>query len=632
MTTPTIVDTTSSPHAVMRPVAASRVKIDDKFWSPRREINRAVMIPAQHKLCEETGRIDNLRYASGRKEGKFQGWFFNDSDIYKLIEAAAWQLTVGPNPEIESMIDGLTDEIEAAQQPDGYLNSYFTGERADRRWTDFDRHEMYCAGHLIQGAVAYYRTTGKARLLDVAKRFADHICAYFGPEDQGKHFGTDGHPEIEMALVELYRVTGDRKYLDQAQYFVDARGAGRLGMPFGRFDSSYHQDHVPFRELTRLDGHSVRAVYLNCGAADLVAETGEAALLSALDRMWESMVNRQMYLNGGLGSRYEYEGFGPDYELPNGRAHTETCASVANVMWNWRMLMLRGQSRYVDVMELALYNSVLSGVSLDGLGYFYQNPLSDDGSHRRERWFAVACCPSNISRMLAQLSGYVYSTDAQGIYVNLYIAGTGEIDLPDGRMVQLTQRTDYPWSGEIELQTGTTGNYSLFLRIPGWCESGWALTLNGQALTGERLPNGYVQIQREWQAGDTVRLRLPMPVRRIESHPFITDNRGRLALMRGPLLYCIEGVDHPDADVRLLSLPADAPLTPEFAPDLLEGVIVLRGSANALSMTEEWSERLYRPASLTAEIGARRVPFTAIPYYAWANRAPGPMQVWIHRS
>ncbi len=633
MTTPTsgsvIVDTANSPNVILQAVPTTHVTIEDLFWRSRREVNRQVMLPAQYRLCEETGRIDNLRRAAGKLDGEFTGWFFNDSDVYKWIEAAAWQLSAGPDPELESLIDRLSDEIADAQQPDGYLNSYFMGERTSRRWTDFDRHEMYCAGHLFQAAIAYFRMTGKSKLLNVSCRFADHICARFGPEDQGKHFGTDGHPEIEMALVELYRTTGDKKYLDQAAYFIDIRGSGRLGQPFGRFDSAYHQDHLPFRQLTRLEGHSVRAVYLNCGATDLYAETGDFTLLTALDRMWTSMSQRQIYLNGGLGSRYEIEWFGPDYELPNDRAHTETCASVANVMWNWRMLLLKGEAQYADMMELSLYNSVLSGVSLDGSAYFYQNPLSTEGSHRRQHWFAVACCPSNAARILAQLPGYFYCTSTEGIYVNLYATGSATIDLPDKKTVSLTQRTDYPWTGEIEIKTATVGSYALFLRIPGWCESTYSLTVNGQPANAELLPNGYLKVSRKWQNGDAIQLVLPMEIRKIESHPYVTDNQGRVALMRGPLLYCVEGADNSAFDVRLLTLTDADELTAAFVPDLLNGVNVLRGSAHLLSKDESWHKLLYRRTRPNTDQKGSSIAFTAIPYFAWANREPHPMQVWL---
>ncbi|HUN05928.1 MAG TPA: glycoside hydrolase family 127 protein [Aggregatilineales bacterium] len=624
-----VVDTTRSPFAQLRPVAVDAVTLTDTFWSARRQLNREVIIPGQASLCESTGRVDNLRVASGRKDGQFEGWFFNDSDIYKLLEAAGWQFAGQPDPELDALVDSLVDEIAAAQQPDGYLNSYFMGEREKRRWTNFDYHEMYCAGHLIQAAVAHHRTTGKRNLLDVAIKFADHICARFGPEEQGKVFGTDGHPEIEMALAELYRVTGDQKYLDQVQYFIDARGYGRLGNPFGRFDKAYHQDHLPFRELNRLEGHSVRAVYLNCGATDLYSETGEPALRAALEHMWESMTTRQMYINGGLGSRHENEGFGTDYELPPGRAHTETCASVASFMWNWRMLMLEGDGRFADQMEVALYNSVLSGISLDGTAYYYQNPLLDDGAHRRQQWFPVACCPSNVSRTLASLPGYLYTVSENTVWAHHYASNSASVTLPDGRSIELAQQTQYPWDGKVSLTTQTAGQYDLKLRIPGWVREGWALTVNGQAITLTPV-KGYVTLSREWHSGDQITLDLPMPVERIESHPLAVDNQGRVALMRGPVLYCLEAVDNPGVDVRLLLLPDDAPLTVSAAPDLAGGVSIVQGTAQVAAADLAWDQAaLYRPRRPASESQSTTSAFKAIPYFAWANRDPGPMVVWL---
>ncbi len=627
---PIITDTTRSSFAVLHPVSIISVNLTDPFWEARRRVNRDVMIPAQFRLCEETGRIDNLRKAAGLIPGDFEGRFYNDSDVYKLLEATSWSLAGHADPELEARMDGIIEIIAAAQQPDGYLNSYFMGERAAQRWTNFDLHEIYCAGHLFQAAVAHYRCTGKTSLLNIAIRLADHICAYFGSE---AHFGVDGHPEIEMALVELYRVTGDRKYLDQVQYFIDVRGYGRLSKPYDRFASDYHQDNKPFREMDRLYGHSVRAVYLNCGAADLYAETGEQALLDALKRMWHSMVTRQMYAHGGLGSRWENEGFGTDYELPNRHAHAETCASVANVMWNWRMLMLEPGARYADVLELALYNSVLSGVSLDGTAYFYQNPLDDDGAHRRERWFTTACCPANIARTLAELPGYVYSTShtdsEKAIWVHLYAQNDAAIDLADlahPLTVHLNLETEYPWSGAITLRTDTAGDYTLYLRLPGWCREGWSITLNDQSLSAEVTNGHYLRIARSWQAGDQLNLNLPMPAEWIQSHPYVIENQGRVALRRGPLLYCIEGLDN--SAVELIELKHLPDLQPEFIPDLLGGVVALRGQADMHLPEKHWTEALYQPL-YTTTVPTQPTPLTAIPYFAWANRAACSMQVWL---
>ena len=627
-----IVDTSRSPYTRLRPAPIKAVILEDTFWRHRRQLNRDVMLPAQYGLCERTGRIANFRRAAGQLEGDFQGQYFNDSDVYKLLEAAAWALVGEDSVELKALVDRLIDVIAAAQEPDGYLNTFFTFERASQRWTNFDLHEMYCAGHLIQAAVAHYRSTGETRLLHVATRFADHICARFGPEEQGKQFGNDGHPEIEMALVELYRTTGERKYLAQARYLVANRGYGRVSdRPFGHFPTSYHQDHLPFHSLTRLEGHAVRAVYLNCGATDIAAERDEPELRTALDTMWDSMSSRQMYIHGGLGPRHENEGFGPnDYELPNERAHAETCASVANAMWNWRLLLLTGQARYADMMELELYNSILSGVSLDGKGYFYQNPLSDDGHHRRQEWFSTACCPGNVSRLLSELPGYFYSTTDTGVWIHLYASNSAALTLPDNSTIELTQRTNYPWSGEIRVETKTAGLYDLYLRLPGWCKAGWTVTVNQEVVGHELTDGNYLHIRREWRAHDVVQLNLPMPVERMESHPFVAENHTRVALMRGPVLYCVEAVDHPDTDVRLFELSESDTFEPEYAPDMLNGVVVLRGTAQVRATEADWGKQLYRPQESAAHANsARTAVVTAIPYYAWANREPGPMLVWL---
>lgn len=620
-----IVDTSRSAHARLRPVPLTAVQLTDAFWQPRRRINREVTLPSQYRHCEETGRIDNFRRAAGKKALPFQGRFYNDSDVYKWLEAAAWTLATEDDPALTQTMEAVIDEIADAQQPDGYLNTYFTFERAGERWSNLrDLHELYCAGHLIQAAVAHHRATGGSRLLAVARRLADHICDTFGPEAEGKKPLTDGHEEIEMALVELARTTGETKYLRQAQFFLDIRGQGTIG------GSPYHQDHQPFRDLDRMTGHAVRAVYYNAGAADLLAETGEAALRTALDRLWDNMTQKQMYVSGGIGSRYEGEAFGRDYELPNERAYTETCAAIGSVMWNWRMLQLTGDARYADVLELTLYNGVLAGLSLDGQFYFYQNPLADDGTHRREPWFGCACCPPNIARLLASLPGYFYSASHEDVWVHLYAESAAQIALPDGQAVGLRQETRYPWDGNIALRVDGAGEFSLRLRIPAWCEVGAALEVNGQSFAGATLPGSYAEIRRDWQPGDTVRLHLPLPPRRVECHPYAVENVGRVALMRGPLLYCVEEADHPGVDLRDLVLPASSGLSAEFMPDLLGGVIALRGEAEAAPPTSDWSGRLYRTAIPRPERpSARRIALTAIPYYAWANREPGRMQVWI---
>jgi DUF1680 family protein len=437
-----------------------------------------------------------------------------------------------------------------------------------------------------------------------------------------------------MGLVELARETGERRYLDLAGFLVDVRGRGFLGSAYDRYGSEYHQDHRPFRELDEIVGHAVRAIYLNAGVADLYLESGEPALLDALHRLWESMTARKMYVSGGIGSRYQGEAFGKDYELPNALAYTETCAAIGSAMWNWRMLLGEGDVRYADLIERTLYNGMLAGVSLDGETYFYQNPLADEGHHRRQPWFYVACCPPNVARLLASLPGYVYSTAGDDeVWVHLYAAGSARLVLSDGRSVVLQQRTRYPWDGEIAIEVKAEGEFALRLRVPAWCETGASLIVNGEPANAALVPGGYAEVRRSWQPGDTVRLTLPMVVRRVVCHPRVAENTGRVALMRGPLLYCLEQVDHPNVDVRDVVLPDGAAFQAVERPDLLGGVVTLTADALNSPADPSWSSTLYQPAE-----GVRRstaggpTKITAVPYYAWANREPGAMRVWILRA
>ena len=615
-----VVDTRSSPHAALRPVPLGSVTLTDSFWAPRRRVNRDVTLPTQFRYLEETDRLNNFRRVSGKIDAPFVGIYFNDSDVYKWLEAAAWTLAEGPNPELRAMVDTAITEVAAAQREDGYLNTYFALERENERWTNFDLHEMYCAGHLFQAAVAHVRATGERSLLDVATRFADYLCDTFGPESNGKREAVDGHEEVELGLLELYRVTGERRYLGQAQYFVEARGQGLLGKPYGIWSPEYAQDHKPVRELDAVVGHAVRALYYASGVADVYAETGDAGYLSALERQWDNMTTKRMYVTGGVGSRYEGEAFGKDYELPNERAYTETCAAIASVMWNWRMLALAGDARYADLMEWTLYNAVLPGLSLDGQHYFYQNPLADDGAHHRQAWFGCACCPPNVARLLASLPSYFYSTSEDALWVHLYAEGRLETTLENGQRVALEQRTRYPWDGEVTLNVQAEGNFALRLRIPSWAQEA-TLRVDGEAVDVQA--GSYARLARDWRVGDTVELSLPMPVRYLETHPHVTENTGRVALARGPLLYCVEGSD---PDPRDLVLSHNPSLTAEHRPDLLGGVTVLTGQAQRLE-PDAWNGALYRKvreAETTTEVA-----LTAIPYFAWANREPGPMLVWL---
>lgn len=623
-----VVDTSRSEYAKLRPVPITAVTLEDDYWAPRIRTNRSVVLPSQYEHCEQTGRLDNFRRASGKKDLPFQGIYFNDSDVYKWIEAASWALTAGPDAKLQKMVDDAIAEIADAQQPNGYLNTYFMFEKEPERWTNLrNMHELYCAGHLFQGAVAHYRATGSNSLLNVARKFADHICSAFGPESEGKRPGAPGHEEIEMGFVELYRATGDQKYLAQAQYFVDARGNGYAG------GDEYHQDHKPFRDMETMVGHAVRAVYLNAGAADVFAETGEEALHSALLKMWANMIKRRIYVSGGIGSRYEGEAFGKDYELPNERAYTETCAAIGSVMWSWRMLSTEAEARYADLIEHTLYNAVMPGLSLDGSAYFYQNPLEDDGTHRRQPWFGCACCPPNVARLLASLPSYFYSTSSSGVWVHLYATGSVNAVLPNGREVSLSQRTSYPWGGDIEVEVRSNGNFDVFLRIPMWCESGVSLRVAGDALDIPLVPGSYARINRDWKAGDVIKLTLPMPVRLLEAHPYVLEDTSRVAIARGPILYCIEQADNPQMDPRNVVIPENTKFETEHDPELLGGVTTVKYDAQEREIDAGWEGKLYRSIrSGQQSNGESTLRLTAIPYYAWANRQPGRMQVWMRRG
>ena len=622
MARPVLVDTSRSRYAKLRPVPISDIQLADTFWRPRQQRNRTHTLPTQYQQCEATGRIDNFRRASGKKQGvPFHGIYFNDSDVYKWIEACSWQLALERDSAIEEMVEGVITEIAAAQQPDGYLNTYFMFELEKDRWTNLkDKHELYCAGHLMQGAVAHHRATGRENLLGVAMRFAEHICKRFGAKEEGKVEGTCGHQEIEMALVELARETGEQKYLQQAQYFIDARGRGLIG------GSPYHQDHKPLREMQAVIGHAVRMLYYTSGATDLYCETGDSGILEALQRLWNRMAERVTYVTGGQGARWEGEAFGTDYELPNARAYTETCAAIANAMWCWRMLQLNGEPKYADMMELALYNGVLSGISLDGQHYFYQNPLENDGGHRRQPWFDCACCPSNITRLLPQLNGYFYSTSDDAVWVHLYAAGKAQIQLPNSAKVRLEQKTNYPWSGDVRLSVDADSEFELKLRIPSWCDGATIKVNGGEAI---KMNGGaYTSIRRRWNRGDVVELALAMPPRRIEAHPFATDNRGKLALARGPLIYCLEQIDL-QADPRSIVLQDHVELSHRMREDLLGGVVTI--DADVFAGDDTADMRLYRTAgSVSPKMS--RTKLTAIPYYAWANREPSRMAVWVRRA
>ncbi|HUF39272.1 MAG TPA: beta-L-arabinofuranosidase domain-containing protein [Anaerolineales bacterium] len=592
----------------------------DRFWAPRLEALRLVTLPGQWESMESTGRIDNFRAAAGRIDKPHQGFVFNDSDVYKWLEAAA---RAGPHPAYRDRMAELVELIAAAQDPDGYLNTAFMGENAAERWSNIrDRHELYCAGHLIEAALVLSEGDDD-RLMSVARRLADLICSLFGPEENGKRPAVPGHQEIEIALIALYRSTRETRYLEQARYFVDARGRGLIGA------SAYHQDHKPFRELDRMTGHAVRALYLNVAAADLFIETGEPALLETLERLWERLYSRQVYLTGGLGARHSGESFGDDYELPNAAAYSETCAAVASILWNRRMLVITGEARYADAIETALYNAALSGISLAGDRYFYTNPLASEGAHRRAAYFSCACCPPNIARLLAALPGYFVSGADGAVRVDLYAAGSARVEV-NGREIELKVETDYPWDGRVRIVMETAGSYRLQLRVPGWVE-GVQVEVNGRegewadGRMGDRASGpGYLRIERGWSAGDVVGLDFPMPPRWVAAHPRVVENVGRVALMRGPLVYCLESsAPHPEH----LRIAIDGVVE---SMDI-NGMVGLRFEAEHAPPGPGWEGSLYRRAR-AGDPGGSPVRVIAIPYFAWANGEAGPMRVWLRRG
>jgi uncharacterized protein len=628
------IDATASPHAVWRTLPAGGVTLDGGIWAKRQAVNRQAALPHGFRMLEEAGNFENLRIAAGRSQATYRGPVFMDSDVYKWIEAACFELARRPGAELATLIDRAIDVIEPAQQADGYLNSYYTVVETDRRWIDFGHgHELYCAGHLFQAAVAHHRATADERLLAIARRFADHIDATFGP---GKRPATPGHPEIEMALAELYRETGERRYLDLAGFLVDQRGHGWLG-PSRRYNnSSYFQDRVPVREASELEGHAVRALYLTAGVADLYLETGEQALLDALERQWRDLVSRKLYITGGVGSRHLAEAFGQPYELPNELAYCETCAAIASVMWCWRMLLITGQARFADLAERTLYNAVLAGISLDGERYFYVNPLANNGAEeqlhrggpRRKPWHQVACCPPNVMRLFASLGHYVATSDADGLQIHQFGAARITAEGGPGRSVALRIEGDYPWDGRVRLivEESGGGGWALSLRWPAWSDEA-SVRVNGEAVDPTPGPNGYLRLERIWRPGDAVELDLRLVPRLIEAHPWIESTRGCLAIERGPLVYCLEQADH-DAPVYDLEIDPAAPLDASWRPDLLDGVAIVHGSGYQIDRSD-WDGRLYRPVGTDAAPPRRPADLTAIPYYAWANRDLGAMKVWL---
>lgn len=629
----------------IEPVLSKDVHFDDLFWAARIETNRTVSIPAVFKRCEETGRIDNFAKAAGLTRGQYRGSFpFDDSDVYKVIEGASYSLMLHSDKELEAYVDGVIAKIAAAQEKDGYLYTWralkpegYEDWSGKTRWSLLGRsHELYVAGHLIEAGVAYYQATGKRRLLGVAIRIADLIDNDFGPD---KKHDTPGHPNIEMALAKLYRVTGEEKYLKLARFFLDERGRPHDRISYGE----YAQEHKPVIEQDEAVGHSVRAVYLYSGMADVGVLTGNVQYLEAIDRIWENVVSKKLYLTGGIGAignpgNNAGEAFGANYELPNLTAYSETCAAIGNVFWNYRLFLMHGDAKYVDVLERTIYNGLISGVSVSGDTFFYANPLESDGRSPfyegtlgRKPWFECACCLGNITRFIASLPGYVYAHRDDALYVNLFGGNEAKIDM-GGRAVKIKQETLYPWDGSVKMtiDPDKSEEFDVYVRIPCWARGHpvpsdlyqfleesvdeATLKVNGQSVP-LKMEAGFAHVRRIWRQGDVIELNLPMPIRRIVANEKVVEDRGKVALQRGPIVYCAEGADNEGHALNLL-LPDEAPLKAEYRKDMLNGIVVVSGKALAMSSDGKSAQR----------------DFVAIPYYAWSNRAEGEMAVWLGRS
>jgi len=628
----------------LTPVRLTEVIVDDDFWTPRIKTNRDVTLPIEHGQCKKTGRLDawKLDWKPGKKNMPHEFW---DSDVAKWIEAAAYSLALFPDKNLEGKVDRVIDMIAGAQQKDGYLNIYFTVCEPEKRWRNLrDMHELYCAGHLMEAAVAWLEATGKRTFLDVMRRYADYIDSVFGSE-KGKMRGYPGHQEIELSLVKLYRVTGEKRYLRLAKFFIDergkcphyfdkeakARGEGRKSYEYGNYD--YLQAHLPVREQATAEGHAVRAVYLYSAMADVAMETGDAKLFGACRRLWENVTQKRMYIHGGIGSTRFGERFTFDYDLPNEEVYAETCAAIGLVFWAHRMSQADPDSRYADVMERALYNGTISGVSLDGKRFFYDNylavkpqalPFRGQKPSVRQEWFGCACCPPNIARLLASFGQYIYSQNSREVYVHLYVGGSAKIDVA-GQKVTLTQKTGYPWKDKIVLSVKPDRNaeFTLALRIPRWCRDP-RLKVNGKFLRVAGLvKKGYAKIKRLWKSGDKVELTLPMQVEQIEAHPGVREDCGKVALRRGPVVYCLEQIDN-GADLADIRLERESKLTARFDPKLLGGVVVITGKAKRRN-SADWRGDLYRPVGSKT----KTVNIKAVPYCTWENRKSGEMIVWI---
>ena len=617
----------------IEPVSFSQVNITDNFWKPKIDkVATKTLAACIYQTEIATGRIRNFEKVARKKAEKHEGIFYDDSDVFKALEAMGYSLKTHPSVEMEKKCDEWIDKIAAAQQPDGYLNTFYTLTNLKDRYSDMSMHEDYNAGHMIEAGVAYYNATGKRKLLDVCIRWADHFDSIFGPSK--RHWVT-GHQELELALVKLFKVTGNQKYLQLADWLLSERGyRNAKGYTWTDWkDTAYAQDAVPVKDQKEITGHAVRAMYLYTGAADVATQTGDTGYLKAMRRVWEDVVYRNMYITGGIGSAGSNEGFSKDFDLPNEQAYCETCASVGMVFWNQRMNSLTMNSSYIDVLERSLYNGALDGLSLSGDRFFYGNPLASKGQHQRKEWFGTACCPSNIARLVASLGNYIYATTDRSIYVNLFVGSSTNLSIASGS-VDVKMATNYPWDGKVNLQIDPMKKsfFGLFLRIPGWVQgktytnglydysnfktNNYTVKVNGKELT-TRVESGYLVIEREWKKGDQVTYDLPMQVNRLVSSTDLKFNNNRVAIQRGPIVYCVEGADNNNKAWNFI-LPSNTEFEISDQIILDEPIKALSAMVPVMTVSADGSS-----------IQTEKKKITAIPYYTWANRGKNEMQVWL---